>query len=264
MKKSIAMFIAAVLVASVGIAQTLTVSPVELAASGTILSGATAASATVYNSGTGTSYYTVSVPTSQTWMSVSPATGSSTGDFDTITVTYTTTNQTAGIHTNDITITQTNATVTVKTIPVTLTIEEDLNAGVVLGPSSVATAASGIAIGDRTGRAIAVGANTIQIGGGVNSSAGTTAIRSYQLLTSAGLIAAARLSGVVMNGGAITNVRASILTGLYQSDTNVTTTATKYTPTFIGQILLGGAGSDTNAVWISKGVTTNDWVRTTP
>jgi len=44
-------------------------------------------------------------------------------------------------------------------------------------------------------------------------------------------------------------------------DTNVTTTATVYTPAFIGQILLGGAGAGTNAAWIAKGVTTNDWVK---
>lgn len=49
-----------------------------------------------------------------------------------------------------------------------------------------------------------------------------------------------------------------------QVDTNVTTTATAYTPAKIGQILIGGAGEGTNAVWISKGVTTNDWVQVAP
>ena len=44
-----------------------------------------------------------------------------------------------------------------------------------------------------------------------------------------------------------------------QSDTNATTTATGYTPAFIGQVLTGSAGSGTNAVWISSGTTTNDW-----
>lgn len=211
MKKLFAMLAAAVLVASVGFAQTLTVSPVKLAASGTILSGATAASAVVYNSGTGTSYYTVSVPTSQTWMSVSPASGDSTGEYDTVTVTYVTTGQVAGIYSNNITITQTNATVQVKTIPVTLTIDEDLNQGVAIGPSSEATAASGIAIGDRVGRAIALGVDAIQIGGGVNSSTGTVYIRSWQLLTPAGLIPAVRLSAVAINGSGITNLNASNL-----------------------------------------------------
>lgn len=45
-----------------------------------------------------------------------------------------------------------------------------------------------------------------------------------------------------------------------QADTNATTTVTAYTPQFVGQVLVGGAGTGTNAVWVSKGVTTNDWV----
>lgn len=49
-----------------------------------------------------------------------------------------------------------------------------------------------------------------------------------------------------------------------QVDTNVTTTTTSYTPAKIGQILIGGKGTGTNAVWISKGVTTNDWVQVAP
>jgi len=52
--------------------------------------------------------------------------------------------------------------------------------------------------------------------------------------------------------------------GLYQSDTNATTTITGYTPAFIGQLLLGGAGTGTNGVWVAKGTTTNDWVQVAP
>ena len=48
-----------------------------------------------------------------------------------------------------------------------------------------------------------------------------------------------------------------------QADTNETTTATLYTPRFVGDTLVGGAGAGTNAVWISKGTTTNDWIKTT-
>jgi len=51
---------------------------------------------------------------------------------------------------------------------------------------------------------------------------------------------------------------------VYQVDTNVTTTATAYTPAHIGQILIGGAGEGTNGVWIAKGITTNDWVVVAP
>jgi hypothetical protein len=49
-----------------------------------------------------------------------------------------------------------------------------------------------------------------------------------------------------------------------QADTNSTTAATLYTPAFTGQVLIGGAGTGTNAVWISKGTTTNDWVQVAP
>jgi len=49
-----------------------------------------------------------------------------------------------------------------------------------------------------------------------------------------------------------------------QADTNATTTATAYTPRRAGDVLVGGAGSGTNAVWISKGTGTNDWVQVKP
>ena len=49
-----------------------------------------------------------------------------------------------------------------------------------------------------------------------------------------------------------------------QTDTNATTTATLYAPAFIGQVLVGSEGAGTNALWISKGATTNDWVQVEP
>lgn len=48
-----------------------------------------------------------------------------------------------------------------------------------------------------------------------------------------------------------------------QTDTNVTTVASRYVPDYIGQVLVGGAGPSTNAMWISKGSTTNDWKKIT-
>lgn len=47
------------------------------------------------------------------------------------------------------------------------------------------------------------------------------------------------------------------------SDTNETTDATGYTPGFTGQMLFG-AVETTNAIWIAKGLTTNDWVNVAP
>jgi hypothetical protein len=46
-----------------------------------------------------------------------------------------------------------------------------------------------------------------------------------------------------------------------QADTNTTTTTTSYTPAFVGQVLVGGAGTGTNGVWVANGVTTNSWVQ---
>ena len=263
MKKS--MIIAALLSAGVAFSQTLNVSPEKLDVLGTALTGVSTASIEVYNIGTGTSYYTISIPTTATnWLSVSPSSGNSTNEIDAIVFTFTATGLADGFYETDVTITQTNAPVTVKTLPVRMKIDKDENLGVAVGPSSMATAATGVAIGSRDGRAVAVGASTIQIGAGVNSSAGTVAIGKYQILTSGGLIPAARLAAVAMDGSAITGVRASQLTGLYQADTNATTTTTGYTPTFVGQLLTGSAGTGTNAIWISKGVTSNDWVQVAP
>ena len=238
MKKRFTMLAAAILVASAGLAQTLTVSPVKLTQSGTRLQGAAAQSATVYNSGTGTSYYTVVVPAADTWLSVSPASGSSTGDFDTVTVTYVTTGLVAGIHTSAITVTQTNATVQVKTIPVVLFIEDDVNQGVAIGPSSAATAATGIAIGDRAGRAVAIGADTIQIGGGVNSTEGTTAVRAYELLDANGVIPAERRGAMLASG---TNTFITAMT--YNGAGGPIVMTTKQVIVIDGQVTSIGAGT---------------------
>jgi len=63
-----------------------------------------------------------------------------------------------------------------------------------------------------------------------------------------------------VSGEPLAAVRAGAAMPVYQSDTNATTTATQYMPAFVGQLLFGGAGTGTNAVWVSKGTTTNDWV----
>ena len=50
----------------------------------------------------------------------------------------------------------------------------------------------------------------------------------------------------------------------YASSAATETTNTLHTPAFAGQFLFGGAGAGTNAVWVAKGLTTNDWVRVAP
>lgn len=62
----------------------------------------------------------------------------------------------------------------------------------------------------------------------------------------------------------LTAAEAVVGNNFAQADTNATTTATGYTPDFVGQVLVGGAGTGTNAVWVAKGTTTNDWVQVEP
>lgn len=61
---------------------------------------------------------------------------------------------------------------------------------------------------------------------------------------------------------AISNAYVAAITA--QADTNASTVATGYTPRRVGDVLVGGAGTGTNAVWISKGSTSNDWVKVQP
>jgi len=49
-----------------------------------------------------------------------------------------------------------------------------------------------------------------------------------------------------------------------QADTNVTTVITAYTPRRVGDILVGGAGTGTNGVWVATGATTNGWTQVAP
>jgi hypothetical protein len=48
-----------------------------------------------------------------------------------------------------------------------------------------------------------------------------------------------------------------------QIDTNAVTSITTKTPGQVGQLLVGGAVAQYDALWYAKGATTNDWVRFT-
>jgi len=87
------------------------------------------------------------------------------------------------------------------------------------------------------------------------SGGGQTGTLTY---TGLGLASPTITSPIIDGSSAVTYANAA------QSDTNATTTATAYTPAFVGQVLTGGAGTGTNAMWISKGTTTNDWVQVEP
>jgi hypothetical protein len=83
--------------------------------------------------------------------------------------------------------------------------------------------------------------------------------------TVGGTLAATTVSATTVSATTLTGaMSAATLTNLTQTDTNATTTVTTKTPAFKGQILIGGAGTGTNGVWIAKGTTTNDWVQVAP
>ena len=100
------------------------------------------------------------------------------------------------------------------------------------------------------------------IGGGVTSRWDNTSGK----IDTAAIETGALPSGITVAAANITadSVGSAAIGTITQSDTNATTTATLYTPAFIGQVLIGGAGTGTNGVWISKGLTTNDWVVVAP
>jgi hypothetical protein len=106
---------------------TETVPPATLACSVTSLSASASSSQSsfnqsfeVYNSGSGTLNYTITDDAS--WLSVSPTNGSSTGESDTIQVTYNPCGLSAGTYNANITVSASGASGSPKTIAVTLTV----------------------------------------------------------------------------------------------------------------------------------------------
>jgi len=101
---------------------TISLSPTSLSPSTTEGSSPTLDTFTITNSGDGTLNYTVS--DNQTWLSVSPTSGSSTGEADTITVTYSTASLADGSYYATITVDDDAASNGPQTIAVTLTVNE--------------------------------------------------------------------------------------------------------------------------------------------
>ena len=99
---------------------TISRSPATLSPSCTQGQNASSQTFTVQNSGTGTLNY--SITDDVTWLSCSPTSGTSTGEADTITVTYATSGLAVGTYNGTITISDPNATNNPQTIAVTLTV----------------------------------------------------------------------------------------------------------------------------------------------
>jgi len=99
---------------------TIALSPTSLSPSCTQGSNASSQTFTVRNSGTGSLSYSIS--DNQTWLSESPTSGTSTGEQDTITVTYSTSGLSAGTYNATITVSDPNASNNPQTVAVTLTV----------------------------------------------------------------------------------------------------------------------------------------------
>ncbi len=102
-------------------APTISRSPAALTPSCTAGNNAAAQTFTIANSGGGTLNY--SITDNVSWLSCSPTSGTSTGEVDTINVTYTTSGLSAGTYDATITITASGATNSPQTIAVTLTVQ---------------------------------------------------------------------------------------------------------------------------------------------
>ena len=115
-------------------------SPVSLSPSTSEGANASSQSFLVSNAGGGTLSYTISDDAS--WLSCSPASGTSTGELDTITVTYSTSGLAAGIYTAAITIAASGASNSPQTIPVTLTVSASSTPAISRSPVSLSPSTS--------------------------------------------------------------------------------------------------------------------------
>jgi len=70
--------------------------------------------------------------------------------------------------------------------------------------------------------------------------------------------AANTLAGVNTVSGSVVASGSGYIAATAQVSTNVTINSTLWTPKFVGQILIGTVS---NVVFISEGLTTNDWIR---
>jgi hypothetical protein len=74
------------------------------------------------------------------------------------------------------------------------------------------------------------------------------------------ITAAAQVDGQFLQNDSVGRAAVGVIA---RSDTNETTVASVYVPDFVGQVLVGGAGPGTNAIWIANGATSNDWKKLT-
>jgi hypothetical protein len=110
-------------------------SPASLSTSCTQGSNASRQSFQVSNSGSGTLNYSISTG-GTSWLSCNPASGSSTGESDTITVNFNTSGNSAGTYFATITIASAGASNSPQTIPVSLTVNAPSSSASTSTPSS--------------------------------------------------------------------------------------------------------------------------------
>ena len=119
----------------------ISVSPSSLSSSTTGGSSPSNQTFNVWNSGGGTLSYSISVDKS--WLSCSPASGSSAGEQDTITVSYSTSSLSPGGYSATITVSDSGASNTPQTIPVSLTVVGVSQPRISVSPSSLSSSTAG-------------------------------------------------------------------------------------------------------------------------
>jgi peptidoglycan/xylan/chitin deacetylase (PgdA/CDA1 family) len=118
----------------------LSLNPVSLTASTFQGSNAQDQTFDVWNSGVGTLNYSIS--TNETWLSCIPATGSSEGEQDIITVSYSTSSLAPGSYSAAITVSDSNADNSPQIIPVSLAILDAFQPNISTSPSSLTASAT--------------------------------------------------------------------------------------------------------------------------
>ncbi|HOJ55837.1 MAG TPA: hypothetical protein PLI64_14915 [Phycisphaerae bacterium] len=134
---------------AVGIPPTIQYNPAHITASVQRGQNAPAATLTVKNVGANTLNYSITVD--KGWLSVNPVSGTSTGEEDAITVSYTTAGLQPGTYTAMITVADANASNSPQGIPVTLTIWEPPQPGDLNGDRYVDVQDVRIFVGCMTG-----------------------------------------------------------------------------------------------------------------
>lgn len=134
-----------------------------------------------------------------------------------------------------------------------ITVEGAVTAATLVATSSISFPDKALSVSD-----LNVGSNKVVIGG-TNGAGAAVTMSGDATITTGGVVAIS--SGVIVNADVATNAAIAVsklaTSGWMQTDTNTVVDVTLYVPVKEGDILFG---SVSNIVYISVGLTTNDWI----